>query len=85
MKPLPVRFKFCYYCCCPSQCLVSIVYGDAGTTALSAAIRQRRSAAVQILLSRGADLHCANAHGVTPLAVAQVQFPFKASVLPKAK
>ncbi|DBB07493.1 TPA: hypothetical protein ACH3X3_008961 [Trebouxia sp. C0006] len=42
-----------------------------GTTALSAAIKQRRSAAVQILLSRGADVDRTNAHGVTPLAVAQ--------------
>ncbi len=68
-----------------SQCLVSIVYRDAGTTALSAAIKQRRSAAVQILLSRGADLDRTNAHGVTPLAVAQVQGALKASILPKAK
>lgn len=61
----------------PLQCLVSVVYRDAGTTALSAAIKQRRSAAVQILLSRGADLDRINAHGVTPLAVAQVQGALK--------
>jgi len=68
----------------PPQRLVSTVCRDAGTTALSAAIKQRRSAAVQILLSRGADLDRANAHGVTPLAVAQVQGALKASILPKA-
>ena len=47
-------------CCC------------AGTTALSAAIKQRRSASVQTLLCRGANLMHVNAYGVTPLAVAQV-------------
>ncbi len=68
----------------PPQRLVSTVCRDAGTTALSAAIKQRRSAAVQILLSRGADVDRTNAHGVTPLAVAQVQGALKASILPKA-
>ena len=65
----------------PSQCLASTVYRHAGTTALSAAIKQRRSAAVQILLSRRADLDRTNAHGVTPLAVAQVQGALQASCL----
>lgn len=42
-----------------------------GTTALSAAIKQRRYAAVQVLLQRQADLEQPNCDGITPIALAQ--------------
>ena len=45
---------------------------NAGATALTAAIMQRRPAAVQLLLQRGADPERANVYGATPLTVAQV-------------
>ncbi|KAL3130265.1 hypothetical protein ABBQ38_008097 [Trebouxia sp. C0009 RCD-2024] len=42
-----------------------------GTTALSAAIKQRRPAAVQLLLDRQADPQRPNCNGITPTALAQ--------------
>ena len=57
---------------CLDAALYKTTCCSAGTTALSAAIKQRRSASVQTLLCRGANLMHVNAYGVTPLAVAQV-------------
>lgn len=45
---------------------------NTGTTALSAAIKQRRPAVVQLLLDRHADPERPNCDGVTPTALAQV-------------